>query len=168
MPEAEIPDMLQTLNRLPVALEREDLRVVHAAWLPSQIAMARELPAGSARRSYDHFEQIAAERAIINRVAQRMREEDRNWPHSLEDLRYEPPFLLAHSERELAKAMVNPLKVLTTGVERECRRPFYAGGKWRFVERVAWWNEYTEAPAVIVGHYWRRLPQRCTCTWFAI
>ena len=157
MPEGEIPGMLETLSRLPIALEREDLRVVHAAWLPEQVATARELPAGSARASYDRFEQIAAERSVINRVAHRMREEDRSWPHSLEDFRHEPPFLPAHSENELAKAMVNPLKVLTTGVERECRTPFYAGGKWRFVERVAWWNEYTEAPAVIVGHYWRRL-----------
>ena len=25
------------------------------------------------------------------------------------------------------------------------------------MERVAWWNEYADAQAVIVGHYWRRL-----------
>ena len=157
MPEAQIPGMLEKLNQLPVALERKDLRVVHAAWLPRQIEMARELPCGSARASYDHFEGIAAEQSVIKRIAQRMREEDRSWPHSLEDYRHEPPFLPAHSESELNKAMVNPLKVLTTGVERECRNPFYAGGKWRFVERVAWWNEYNEEPAVVVGHYWRRL-----------
>ena len=157
MPEEQVPSMLRRLNKLPIALEREDLRIVHAAWRPEQIAMARTLPAGSARESYDHFEGIAAERSVVQRIAQRMREEDRSWPHSLEDYRHAPPFLPAHSESELSKAMVNPLKVLTTGVERECRNPFYAGGKWRFVERVGWWNEYNEEPAVIVGHYWRRL-----------
>ena len=52
--------------------------------------------------------------------------------------------------------MFNPLKVLTSGVERLGTQPFYAGGKWRFVEREAWWDSYGEAPAVVVGHYWRR------------
>jgi hypothetical protein len=33
---------------------------------------------------------------------------------------------------------------------------FFTGGKWRFVRRFDWWNHYDEAPAVVVGHYWRR------------
>ena len=111
MPEEQVPSMLRRLNKLPIALEREDLRIVHAAWRPEQIAMARQLPTGSARESYDHFEGIAAERSVVQRIAQRMREEDRSWPHSLEDYRHAPPFLPAHSESELSKAMVNPLKV---------------------------------------------------------
>lgn len=149
--------MLSQLGRLPIALERDDLRVVHAAWRAPQIAMARMAPAGDVRGIYDRYEEQAAEQARASRVLQRMAEERAHWPHSLEDAQQRPPFLRAHSERELGKAMVNPLKVLTTGVECECRTPFYAGGKWRFVQRVAWWNEYAEAPAVIVGHYWRRL-----------
>lgn len=157
MPAEQTPAMLERLSQLPIALEREDLRVVHAAWRPEQIAMIRQLPSGSARASYDHFEKLAKEKSVALCVAERMREEKRSWPHSLEDHRYEPPFMPAHSENELGKAMINPLKVLTAGVERECRNPFYAGGKWRFVERVGWWNVYDEAPAVIVGHYWRRL-----------
>ncbi|KFJ12042.1 calcineurin-like phosphoesterase family protein [Delftia acidovorans] len=157
MPLCDIPDTLALLERLPIAMEREDLRVVHAAWRPQQIAMARELPLGSARSAYDHYEALAAQQAQVNKVAERMRAERQQWPHDLEDRNWLPPFLPAHSESELAKAMVNPLKVLTSGVERECRNPFYAGGKWRFVERVAWWNEYEDAQAVVVGHYWRRL-----------
>jgi hypothetical protein len=53
--------------------------------------------------------------------------------------------------------MLNPLKVLTSGVERKGSVPFYSGGKWRFAERVAWWNAYTDATPVVVGHYWRRV-----------
>lgn len=154
---ARIPGTLARLAQLPLALEREDLRIVHAAWCAPQIATARNLPLGSTRSAYDHYESVAAQQAQANRVTERMQAESRQWPHSLEDRQQKPPFLPAHSERELSKAMVNPLKVLTTGVERECRNPFYAGGKWRFVERVAWWNDYEDAPAVIVGHYWRRL-----------
>ena len=154
--KADAATLLQQLNQMPIALEREDLRVVHAAWLSPQIAMARSLPVGDVRHAYDRYEDQAAEQARSSQVLQRMQTERQRWPHSLEDGAQRPPFLPAHSERELGKAMVNPLKVLTTGVERECRTPFYAGGKWRFVQRVAWWSEYTEAPAVVVGHYWRR------------
>jgi len=157
LPLAEAPAMLAQLAQLPIALERADLRVVHAAWMAPQVAAARSLPLGSARSAYDDYEDLAARQARDSDVAGRMQDERRQWPHSLEDHGQKPPFLPAHSERELGKSMVNPLKVLTAGVERECRTPFYAGGKWRFVERVAWWNEYADDQAVIVGHYWRRL-----------
>lgn len=30
-------------------------------------------------------------------------------------------------------------------------------GKWRFVERVRWWDEYEDPTPVVIGHYWRRL-----------
>lgn len=156
MDAQDIPAVLAQLGKLPIALEREDLRVIHAAWMPREIAIARALPAGSARQSYDSFEIEAARQARASRLTERLHEERQQWPHNLEDRGCMPPFLPAHSENELNKAMFNPLKVLTTGVERECRQPFYAGGKWRFVERVGWWNDYTDDIPVIVGHYWRR------------
>ena len=148
--------LIEILQRLPVALEREDIRIVHAAWLPSEIATARTLAAGSTRTAYDDFERLAFERARALKLTEGMRAEKALWPHSLEDKAWKPDFMPAHSHTELNKAMFNPLKVLTTGVERECRQPFYAGGKWRFVERVAWWQDYDEATPVVVGHYWRR------------
>jgi hypothetical protein len=53
--------------------------------------------------------------------------------------------------------MSNPLRVLTSGVERKGATPFYSSGKWRFAERVQWWNEYDDTTPVVVGHYWRRV-----------
>lgn len=142
---------------LPVALEREDLRVVHAAWVEPQITAVRAMPLGSLRAQYDHWEAVADTQAGASALRARRAAEALAWPHSLEDARERPPFLPAHSESELNKAVFNPLKVLTTGLERRCTEPFYAGGKWRFVERMAWWNDYRDAPAVVIGHYWRRL-----------
>ena len=46
--------------------------------------------------------------------------------------------------------------VLTCGSETLAAAPFYAGGRWRFVERAAWWNGYRDTTPVIIGHYWRR------------
>lgn len=53
--------------------------------------------------------------------------------------------------------MTNPLKVLTSGVERKGLTPFFSSGKWRFVERVQWWDEYEDVTPVVIGHYWRRV-----------
>ena len=144
------------LAPLPVALERADLRVVHSAWLNSAVDQARLLAPGSTRAAYDQREAEVREQARSSDIATRMKQERQRWPHSLEDGQQRPPFLRAHGEHELLKAMFNPLKVLTSGVERLGTKPFYAGGKWRFVEREAWWDSYADAPAVVVGHYWRR------------
>ena len=51
---------------------------------------------------------------------------------------------------------MNPLKVLTSGVERKGTVPFYSSGKWRFAHRVPWWDEYDDDKPVVIGHYWRR------------
>ena len=148
---------LEVCNRLPLALERADLRVVHAAWQRAAIEAARALARGTARRHYDAFEQEAAERARCGDLQRRLQQEKAAWPHDLEDGQRQPPVLAAHGERELLKQAANPLKVLTTGVEAAAGQPFYAGGKWRFTERQAWWKHYDEPVPVVVGHYWRQL-----------
>ncbi len=86
-----------------------------------------------------------------------MAAEVQDWPWSLEDRDHTPPFLHAQAENAANQQMLNPLKVLTSGVERTGQQPFFAGGKWRFVDRTAWWDEYDHAIPVVVGHYWRRL-----------
>ncbi|MDD2711911.1 MAG: metallophosphoesterase [Simplicispira sp.] len=148
--------IVEFLTPLPVALEREDLRIVHAAWLDAPTAAARTLALGRARAGYDHWEDMVRQQARAGTLAQRKAQERRDWPHSLEDAAHPPPFLPAHGENELLKAMLNPLKVLTSGVERLGNQPFFAGGKWRFVERVAWWDSYSDPIPVVFGHYWRR------------
>ncbi len=65
------------------------------------------------------------------------------------------PLLPAIGRTDEHFQMSNPVRVLTSGIERLASRTFYASGKWRMVERVAWWHDYQEEPAVIFGHYWR-------------
>lgn len=143
------------LNTLPLGLERADLRVIHAAWNAPDIAQARTMALGTARLEYDRWEQHASQKAQQLRIADRVAEEKTAWPHSLEDGSRCPPFLQAHCDNELNKALVNPLKVLTTGLECQAPEPFFAGNKWRFVERMPWWNHYADSTPVVVGHYWR-------------
>lgn len=151
------PGILAFLSTLPIGLERADLRVIHAAWQGEQIKVARGLLPGSVRLHYDGWEQAARQEAAATELEQRMAAELESLTHGLENRHRQPPFLQAHAEFEAAKQMMNPLKVLTSGVERKGTAPFYAGGKWRFVQRVPWWDEYDDPIPVVVGHYWRRL-----------
>jgi predicted MPP superfamily phosphohydrolase len=145
------------LSMLPIGLERADLRVIHAAWQDEQIEAARTLPMGSVRQRYDEWELEAKQEAAETELEQLMAAELEQWEHGLENMHLEPPFLHAHAEFESNKQMKNPLKVLTSGVEHKGTVPFYASGKWRFVHRVQWWDEYEDSIPVVVGHYWRRL-----------
>ena len=89
----------------------------------------------------------------------RIESEEADWSHGLEKSEHMPPFMHAMAEREEQKQMFNPLKVLTSGVERKGAYAFFSSGKWRFVERVRWWDEYPDDVPVVVGHYWRRVRQ---------
>jgi hypothetical protein len=150
-------EILQFLNTLPVALERADLRVVHAAWDSEAIRIVRQSTC-SALALYQSFdEQIKAspKGKALQRAAQQQKA---HHALALKDLtRHEPftPFLHEHAEWEAFYQCSNPIRVLTSGLERVAKTPFRTAGQWRFVERVKWWQDYTDAPAVVFGHYWR-------------
>jgi len=154
--------IVKFLSSLPIALERPDLRVIHAAWCADLIEQIRDRKIGTVQEQFDLLET-----ALLAKLEERGISADKDQEKSThaEALRHEstpPPFLYAHAEYDEAMQMGNPLKVLTSGVERKLPDPsgvFRAGGKWRFVERVAWWDEYDEKVPVVVGHYWRSFNQ---------
>lgn len=124
-------ELLAFFATLPLALERDDLRVVHACW---------------------HAPAVQALRAVTDAVAQQ-----RCCAAAIE-ARHNGHGSLA---QELALQNENPVLVLTSGLERAARQPFQAGGRMRYTERVRWWNEYQSQELVVFGHYWRsRDPQR--------
>jgi hypothetical protein len=112
---------------LPLALEREDARVVHACWHISMIEMAR------------------TETCVAD-----FYEEHR---HLIEDDQKSRPDL-DESARNLGHQNRNPVKVLTSGLERRAAKPFLTGGKMHFEERVDWWEDYCDSQMCIFGHYW--------------
>lgn len=120
-------DLSAFFRTLPVALERDDLRVVHACWDQQSIDKIRA----------------------------------RNTP--LQDLfiEYEEQIIDSHPaqstkiEQDLREQNLNPIKVITSGLEKRAEEPYEAGGKVRHLKRVQWWKSYT-GPMVVFGHYWRR------------
>src|SRR5262249_2268893 len=117
---------LALFRRLPLVLERDDLRIVHACWHPDMI---------------DRIRQETDFLAVYHRERQHI---DANLSQ------------LAENEDEVGHALArqnhNAIKVLTSGLEQRSE-PFYASGKWRREGRVPWWNDYGDEAHVVFGHY---------------
>jgi hypothetical protein len=147
--------ILGFLRELPLMLEREDLRVVHACWredavrrLPEEgdtAALAAAFESGILARleAAGTLQQAQAERAEFADLR----------VESVEPTRH----LEAVAEEDGTLQRDNPIKILTSGLEVPVAAGghFFTGGKWRFVQRDRWWQRPVDRPTV-VGHYWRR------------
>jgi hypothetical protein len=139
---------------LPLALEREDLRVVHAAWDAAAIASLRTGPQSTVE-AFEAGELAADEYAERSGLAALARTERAQHEAALKDKSRPCPLLRNLGKLDEIKQMMNPVRVLTSGPERLTSASFFANGKWRMCDRVKWWDEYTDETAVVVGHYWR-------------
>lgn len=111
---------------LPLVLERPDIRVVHACWHPSWVAVARQASdAVTLYQKYAH--EIDA---------------DHQQRNDLDDI-----------DRGLEHQNKNPVKVLTSGLEERTDVPFTSGGKLRHEKRVPWWGNYRDKQCCVFGHY---------------
>lgn len=154
-PAAQQHEIKEFLQELPVALQRDDIRIVHAAWTSSEIAAISTIPLGQVVRQFLIWDDIAQSTANESGLYRRYLDEKEIWAKELEDEQAPPPFLHAIAEYEAMQQMVNPLKVLTSGVEKPASISFFAGNRWRFSDRTSWWNDYGDDIPVVIGHYWR-------------
>ena len=161
-PRAHLPPerrdaVIAFLRTLPLALERADLRVVHAAWDLASIARLRAAdPALSRVEHFLRWESDAEALISARGIGAAARIEYDEYRERLVDPAQPVPMLVATAQVDEIWQMSNPIRVVTSGIERVATRPFFASGHWRFVERIRWWDEYTDTVPVIVGHYWRR------------
>lgn len=157
LPPEERDSVIAFLRKLPLVLERDDLRVVHAAWDLASIALLRSADPTLSR--VEHFRRwdADAEGLIAARgIGDAAHLEYAEYRERLVDPTQAVPMLQATALVDEIRQMANPIRVVTSGIERVAARPFFASGHWRFVERIRWWDEYTQEVPVIVGHYWRQ------------
>ncbi len=141
---------------LPLTLQRDDLRLVHAAWLPEHIeTIVHHEGRHDVLGLYHHYEDQTEAQVTAIGLKHEVEAEYRRYGELLLDANASVPLLPALGLYDETYQMSNPVRVLTSGVEQRTGAPFYASGKWRMVERVPWWHAYTDAVPVIVGHYWR-------------
>jgi len=155
--------ILAALNRLPIAAERADLRIVHACWDPASLATLLETAAlhSGWADCFDHYHRLQDEQLEAIRAHADFDGEDQQF-QALDKLsdeaikRHLPaafPQLVRYQQTEQNG---NPVRVLTSGQEEPADQAFHAGGKPRLLRRVRWWNRYTDRPAVVYGHHWRK------------
>lgn len=155
-PEPLKPVWLAFFASLPLALERHDMRIVHAAWVPGAIEVLRQAQ-GSTLDLYGAFELRTQRQLAMEGLGEVAHREEQAWGKRLESKTAHVPLLPALGELDERYQMGNPVRVLTSGVERLAQEPFWSTGKWRMCQRVRWWEEYEEPVPVIIGHYWRRV-----------
>jgi hypothetical protein len=154
--DLERHEIVAFLSGLPLILERSDLRVVHAAWQSLDVEKIRAVQGITGSDLYVGYEAALNGALRADGSYQRYRDVLATNADLLEDPNFPMPFLDAIAIHDEASRQGNAVKVLTSGVERRAEKPFFISHKWRFVERVGWWEEYQEDIPVIVGHYWRR------------
>jgi hypothetical protein len=151
--DERIRDEVTTLFRsLPLALERDDLRVVHACWDERAIDRLRS---ASDVVALSASEAARIEAAIAGHPRREQAErEGAAWSRKLSDPDRRPPMLRDLAEINVLQQNGHAVKLLTSGPEEPANEPFWASKKWRFEAREPWWRDY-EGPFVVVGHYWR-------------
>ena len=137
--------VLKFFGSLPLILEREDLRVVHACWDDAMVEMARRAD-----------DAVALYKVHVATIDARHEDSD-----------------LDEIDQRLEHQNLNPVKVLASGKERRVETPFESSGKLRYEERVPWWKDYTATPICVFGHYSNyrgetSLSSRAICVDFAV
>ena len=145
------------LGCLPLALVRDDLRVVHACWDEAAMAQLGPLLAGGVAYRAVHAALDARAHSLLREsgISARAAREVHAYRHAFKDRAAALPMLPACAEEATLLQNANPVKVITSGLEGPSERPIWAGGRWRMTQRARWWNQYRDEPAIVVGHYWR-------------
>ena len=148
--------ILQFLQTLPIALESDQIRVVHACWDIHSIQQLKSLDKPHLCEAYEHFVQQTQQHINDAGITEQACQEAEQFREALTDPNSDIPWLKYLAQKEWIEQMYNPIKVLTSGAEYMTDKPLYAGGKWRMKDRLPWWEDYHEDIPVIIGHYWRK------------
>ena len=156
--------MYAILETLPIACEREGLRVVHACWNADAIdaLRGRESDGGTVLDVYEEYIGRLNSHWSDGPHVEMLKKEWQAHGERLIDKDWKPVYMPAKAQMDREYQMSNPVCILTSGEETLTATPFWAGGKWRMVDRVRWWEHYDDPTPVIVGHYWRRFSRART------
>lgn len=150
--KVEIKKFLATL---PIAIYRDDIRIVHATWDNESINKIKSIK-NSDLINYLKISKSKSEEIAKESDLWKIYQNDLiKWHSNLEDPNNPPPFLNSIADFDALERVCNPIKVLTSGMEEKTSKAFFSGNKWRFSDRTPWWNKYLDEIPVVIGHYWR-------------
>lgn len=154
-PENSKAAVIQFLQQQPLVLQRPDLRIVHAAWLPKAIAKIQDNNHSNLIRLVQEWDDEL--HCCIKHATwfDDYLNEQHQHCHGLENPVHIPPMLPMTALHDVYRSVNHPIRALTCGVEKVANEPFFAGGRWRFSVRNPWWDDYQDTPHIVIGHYWR-------------
>lgn len=155
LPEAERAALKTWLAEQPLVLDRADIRIVHAAWLPETFARLEAAESESLIEQYHRFDRELTEGLQTAAWYADYLAEQAQYGAATENPNGPPPPMPATAQYDLARSRAHPIRALSSGVECLAEQMFFAGGRWRGTCRMPWWNEYAEDTPVVIGHYWR-------------
>lgn len=153
---ADRQKVIDLLKQQPIVLQRADLRVVHAAWLPESIAQLRLRVDEDVQILCQDWDQELNHAIQHTAWFDSYLAEQHTYASYLENIHFAPPMLWATATHDVYRSTHHPIRALTCGIEKIAREPFFASGRWRFSIRYPWWNDYWDKTAVVIGHYWRQ------------
>lgn len=155
---ARIDVYLAFFDSLPVVLENDSLRLVHACWhAPSLAALKRDRYQNeSVADLYRRYEIDVQKKLNSAELAHMVEQENAFYSVMLQDPDWDAAVLPAHAEAEVIAQMYNPIRVLTSGAVHVATKPAFAAGQWRMSDRTRWWDDYEDEVPVVIGHFWRR------------
>ncbi|KEQ01757.1 Calcineurin-like phosphoesterase, partial [Snodgrassella alvi SCGC AB-598-J21] len=154
-PKDKRRQLQETMAQWPLILQRDDLRIVHAAWLPDSIDKLIHCSEKSLIKQYHYWENRFFDDFHQTEWYESYIQETQQLKTELEDENYTMPFQPGVAHYDLLRSCHNPIRALTSGIQALTQQPFYINGRWRFTVRKPWWQQYTDPVAVIIGHYWR-------------
>lgn len=116
--EEERSEILAFFKALPLALESDRLRVVHACWDKDAI---EKLTAESGRdliTLYNHYEAVTDHYLTHTGISHKYSEEQAEYREAIKDRSKPVPFLPYTAKRNMAAKMFNHIKTLTSGPEK--------------------------------------------------
>lgn len=149
---------LEFFGTLPLVLENEALRLVHACWHRPSVDrlksdMSRRLPVADL---YEEYVLEVRKNLHEAALAAKVEEENERFAVALDDPGWSAEILPAHARAEVIGQMSNPIRVVTTGAVHVAPRPNFEMGMWRMAQRSRWWDDYEDDVPVVIGHFWRR------------
>lgn len=160
--DSERREIHHFLNTLPVGIELNNISVVHAAWHDDSIAEVRKIPIGSLVDYYQEKEEEINTYLKTSGLLDNYHKEYDQWKSHIHDETAKVPVLKYVGEYNMVHQMKNPVRIITSGLEELAPKPFFTYGKWRFVQRNVWWNNFEENRPVVVGHFWRKFYEENT------
>lgn len=155
--EKEREEIFNFLSTLPVILENHELRIVHAAWVHDKVQELREVDTKNFVNFINSKDNEVNAFIKTTGLLDNYHAEQSQWLKEIEDPDSACPYLENTANYNLAHQEGNPIRKITCGAEIRNSEPFFTSGKWRFISRHAWWQDYNEETPVIIGHYWRKI-----------